>query len=52
MITPHDASRNGEDGAVTENDLASLRSRQHRIESDYVDEEDEEESPNKEESAI
>jgi hypothetical protein len=52
MFTPMDVSRNGEDAAVTENELASLRSRQHRVESDYVDEEEEEESPKKEESTI
>jgi hypothetical protein len=47
LLTPNDASRNGE--SVTENEIVSLRSRQHRIESGYVDEEDEEESPKKEE---
>jgi hypothetical protein len=47
-----DPSRNGEDIAVTENEITSLRSRQHRVESDYVHEEDEEESPKKEEGDV
>ena len=50
ILTPNEASRNGEEN-VTE--LASLRSRQYRLESaDDVDEEDDEESPVKDDEHI